>query len=254
MANDKDVKVYKCMNFGACTKADSGELIKIPTIETLGGTPPCPHCHQNTLEEQPSGPGINKKLIAIICGGVAAAGLIGGGIYALSGSGAEPREKATIVLNHSQKTLKVGEKDTLVATISSADANATFIWKASKKSDAVSVADGIVTANSEGGSKVQVKAIVGQDTLKAICAYTVEKAEVVNPGPKPGPGPTPEPKPWASYATFDGTTMTFKKAHIIPGTNQMANPGDKVTGQWKDGEVNMVRWYHDGTSEVLTHK
>lgn len=61
--------------------------------------------------------------------------------------------------------------------------------------------------------------------------------------------------PWASYASFDGTTMTFKKSHVIPGTSRMARPGDKVTGMWRDGEVNSVRWYHaDGSpSEVLIH-
>lgn len=64
-------------------------------------------------------------------------------------------------------------------------------------------------------------------------------------------------KAWASYASFNGTTMTFKKAHRIPGTSKVAQPGDQVTGVWdSNGEVNSVRWYHaDGTkSEVLSHE
>lgn len=67
---------------------------------------------------------------------------------------------------------------------------------------------------------------------------------------------TPAPKPWASYATFDGTTMTFTRTHTIPGTSRVAKPGDRVQGVWKNGEVNSVRWYHaDGTpSEHLTHE
>lgn len=77
---------------------------------------------------------------------------------------------------------------------------------------------------------------------------------------KPEP-PTPPPYPVnpdlykVSYATFDGSTLTFKKAHVIPGTSKMAQPGDQVTGVWKDNEVNSVRWYHaDGTqSEPLSH-
>lgn len=75
------------------------------------------------------------------------------------------------------------------------------------------------------------------------------------PQPKPEPQPKAEPKPWASYASFNGTTMIFKKAHVIPGTSKMAQPGDKVTGLWRDGEVNSVRWYHaDGSpSEMLVH-
>lgn len=58
-----------------------------------------------------------------------------------------------------------------------------------------------------------------------------------------------------SYATFDGRTLKFKVAHVIPGTSRVAQPGDKVTGEWKDNEVNFVRWYHaDGTpSEPLNH-
>lgn len=58
-----------------------------------------------------------------------------------------------------------------------------------------------------------------------------------------------------SYATFDGRTLKFKAAHVIPGTSRVAQPGDEVTGVWKDNEVNLVRWYHaDGTpSEPLNH-
>lgn len=58
-----------------------------------------------------------------------------------------------------------------------------------------------------------------------------------------------------SYATFDGRTLKFKAAHVIPGTSRVAQPGDEVTGEWKDNEVNFVRWYHaDGTpSEPLNH-
>lgn len=51
----KDVVKYRCMNFGVCAKADANEVIEIPTIDTLGGTPPCPCCKQNTLQELPPG-------------------------------------------------------------------------------------------------------------------------------------------------------------------------------------------------------
>lgn len=58
-----------------------------------------------------------------------------------------------------------------------------------------------------------------------------------------------------SYATFDGRTLRFRAAHVIPGTSRVAQPGDEVTGVWKNNEVNSVRWYHaDGTpSEPLNH-
>lgn len=100
------------------------------------------------------------------------------------------------------------------------------------------------------------------DTVKPVTTDSVKaepKVEEPKPEPKPEPNPGPKPptpKPWSSYASFDGTTMTFKKAHRIPGTSRVAQPGDKVQGKWVDGEVNLVRWYHaDGSpSETLTHE
>lgn len=100
------------------------------------------------------------------------------------------------------------------------------------------------------------------DTIKPVTKDSVKaepKVEDPKPEPKPEPKPGPKPptpKPWSSYASFDGTTMTFKKAHRIPGTSRVAQPGDKVQGKWVDGEVNLVRWYHaDGSqSETLTHE
>lgn len=100
------------------------------------------------------------------------------------------------------------------------------------------------------------------DTIKPVTIDSVKaepKVEEPKPEPKPEPNPGPKPptpRPWSSYASFDGTTMTFKKAHRIPGTSRVAQPGDKVQGKWVDGEVNLVRWYHaDGSqSETLTHE
>lgn len=102
---------------------------------------------------------------------------------------------------------------------------------------------------------------VTKDSVKAEPKVDEPKPEVdkTKPEPKPEPKPetkTPKPKSWSSYASFDGSTMTFKKAHRIPGTSRVAQPGDKVQGKWVDGEVNLVRWYHaDGSpSETLTHE
>lgn len=98
---------------------------------------------------------------------------------------------------------------------------------------------------------VQVNTVDGQSESHVIAL----KKKVFATPPTPPP-PVGDPLYHVPYATFDGTTLTFKKAHLIPGTSQMAQPGDRVTGVWKDGEVNSVRWYHaDGSpSEVLTHQ
>lgn len=98
---------------------------------------------------------------------------------------------------------------------------------------------------------------VTKDSVKAEPKVDEPKPEVDKTKPEPKPETkTPKPKSWSSYASFDGSTMTFKKAHRIPGTSRVAQPGDKVQGKWVDGEVNLVRWYHaDGSpSETLTHE
>lgn len=107
---------------------------------------------------------------------------------------------------------------------------------------------------------VQVNTVDGQSESHVIALKKKVFGNETTTTPPAGPGTPPSPPRRGlynvSYATFDGTTLTFKKAHLIPGTSQMAQPGDKVTGVWKDGEVNSVRWYHaDGSpSEVLTHQ
>lgn len=122
-----------------------------------------------------------------------------------------------------------------------------------------------LSSGGDNTKKVATKDTVATqpaDTIKPVTIDSVKaepKVEDPKPEPKPEPNPGPKPptpKPWSSYASFDGTTMTFKKAHRIPGTSRVAQPGDKVQGKWVDGEVNLVRWYHaDGSqSETLTHE
>ena len=87
MAEKKDVKRYKCTNYGACAKADGNQIIEIDAIETLGGTPECPGCHQHTLEEIVKKP-FPTKLIGII---VAALVIIGGAVGAFLALGGGPK-------------------------------------------------------------------------------------------------------------------------------------------------------------------
>lgn len=314
-----------CLN-DECPLCKEKKIQQIPMRKELVCTNP--ECGKPLRECPPPKTGPNWKKIAATVGAVAGMAAIGGGIYALTGT-SEPKEPLKLALNHTQKTLKVGETDTLIVTLTPEGIQATIDWKASNKSNAIVVSsDGIVTAKGEGKSKVQVKAVVGTDAVTAICSYSVtagNSAETLiselsitesdfslkvgetkevhfktlpekndeqvtfeseNPAvatvsagvvkavkagttkllaksSKSGKtasvyvtvkGGGDIRNPWEDYATFDGTTMTFKKSHIIPGTNQVANPGDKVTGKWVNGEVNLVRWYHNGTSETLTHK
>lgn len=320
----------QCPNYRQKIEITRGDFV-CPEEECKKPLSPCapPQPKKNFFEK-------NKKPIAIIAGAVFGIAAIGGGIYALTigsgetGGGEQSESKVT--LNHTQKILTVGDSDTLKATVTPEGTEATYVWRASNKSNAVEVSsDGIVTAKEAGEGKVQVQAIVNGDTLKDVCVYTVTaessqeasvselsiiegdfslkvgntkelhykavpeqnseqvtfesenssvatvsagvvkgvkagKTRIVAKSSKSGKtafvtitvknsgdDPVPVAQPWASYATFDGTTMTFKKRHVIPGTDKVASPGDKVTGKWVNGEVNLVRWYHDGTSEPLTH-
>ena len=181
----KDVVKYRCMNFGVCAKADANEVIEIPAIDTLGGTPPCPCCKQNTLQEIPVKTTTLPLIIGIVVGGLAVLGGGGYGVYSLLKS---PTPK-DIMLNHTEKTLMVGDMDTLRATISPDGCEGTFTWKASKDGTLTVSNDGIVTAVKEGTGKVRV-ILEGVDGIKAVCEYTIKpKKKVVTPpptGPNPG--------------------------------------------------------------------
>lgn len=110
-------------------------------------------------------------------------------------------------------------------------------------------------------ANIQVKTADGQQSATYVLALIKKTFKKEDPDggvrvEDPLPGPEPNGALYrVSYATFDGRTLKFKVAHVIPGTSRVAQPGDEVTGVWKDNEVNSVRWYHaDGTpSEPLNH-
>ena len=109
-------------------------------------------------------------------------------------------------------------------------------------------------------ANIQVKTVDGQQSATYVLALVKKTFEEKDPDSGRVGGSKPEPRAnealyHVSYATFDGQTLKFKVAHVIPGTSRVAQPGDEVTGEWKDNEVNFVRWYHaDGTpSEPLNH-
>lgn len=178
----KDVVKYRCMNFGVCAKADANEVIEIPAIDTLGGIPPCPCCKQNTLQELPPGGPKWPLIAAIAVGGLAVLGGGGYGVYSLLKS---PTPK-DIVLNHTEKTLMVGDMDTLRATISPDGCEGTLIWKESKDGTLTVSNGGIVTAVKEGTGKVRVM-LEGVDGIRAVCEYTIKPKGEVEPGPKVPP-------------------------------------------------------------------
>ena len=209
----KDVVKYRCMNFGVCAKADANEVIEIPTIDTLGGTPPCPCCKQNTLQEIPQ---TSTKLPLYAGIGVAALAVLGGGGYGVYSLLKSPTPK-DIMLNHTEKTLMVGDMDTLRATISPDGCEGTLIWKESKDGTLTVSNGGIVTAVKEGTGKVRVM-LEGVDGIKAVCEYTIKpKSDVgpVQPGHEPGGG-----DPLVDSMKVDGLTTNTATATLKVGATQ----------------------------------
>lgn len=201
----KDVVKYRCMNFGVCAKADANEVIEIPAIDTLGGTPPCPCCKQNTLQEIPVKTTTLPLIIGIVVGGLAVLGGGGYGVYSLLKS---PTPK-DIVLNHTEKTLTVGDMDTLRATISPDGCEGTFTWKASKDGTLTVSNDGIVTAVKEGTGKVRV-ILEGVDGIKAVCEYTIKPKGGVIADPPGGPQPVLVDSMKVEGLTTNTATATLK--------------------------------------------
>ncbi|MBP3766824.1 MAG: hypothetical protein J6I31_00895 [Prevotella sp.] len=160
-----------CKNFGECDLADNKEIQEAEKANFV-----CEECGKplhpigKNSESASSGKG-GKKLIIATVAGLLAIGLIGGIVYTFEAS-----EKVMLSLNHYEKELSVGDADTLVATITPKGTETTLLWKASK-SGTLEVANGIVKAVKAGEGKVRLQAIIGADTLQAICKYTVNAKE-----------------------------------------------------------------------------
>lgn len=249
MGKKKDVVRYKCINFGACAKADANETIEFPAIDVLGGTPPCPCCKQNTLQEIPD----DKPKWPLYVGiGVAALAVLGGGGYGIYALTKSPTPK-DIVLNHTEKTLFVGDKDTLHATINPEGCEGTLTWKASKDGTLSVSSDGIVTAEKEGTGKVRVL-LEGADGIKAVCEYTIKPKEpiVVEPGQDPkGKEPT-----LVDSMKVDGLTTNTATATLKVGATQQLSATktpdySKAPVTWETSNASVVTVSSSGVVKAL---
>lgn len=266
-----------CKNFGECDLADSKEIQEVDKTNFV-----CEECgkplHPVEGGAKPSNsqdPNKRKrkiiKIIGIITGAVLGIAAIGGGAYLLwpneeqksdansDNPNIEPAPKIELSLNHQNKTLKVGEKDTLKATIMPEGTEATYIWKASKDGT-LEVQDGIVKAIKEGNGKIQVQAIVGKDTLKRVCKYTIENGKIdPTPRPEPEPGPFPQPDKGTlklSYGTYTGQIengypngqgrlvySTSRQINKNDPKGREASAGDVVQGQFVNGFITIGKHY-----------
>lgn len=246
MGKKKDVVRYRCINFGACAKADANEVIEFPAIDVLGGTPPCPCCKQNTLQEIEEKPLKWPLYVGI---GVAALAVLGGGGYGIYALTKSPTPK-DIVLNHTEKTLFVGDKDTLHATINPEGCEGTLTWKASKDGTLSVTSDGIVTAEKEGTGKVRVL-LEGADGLKAVCEYTIKAKPKVDPDTLDKVPPV-DPNPMQ----VDGVTTNTATANLkVGGTQQLTatiSPADsKAPITWTSSNESVAMVSSTGLVKAL---
>jgi hypothetical protein len=163
--------------WGVCTNMDhDGEGTPCPLClskekQKIIGTHDfvCRECGEDLTPVQGTSP-TKWPLYAGI--GVAALAVLGGGGYGIYALMKSPTPK-DIVLNHTEKTLFVGDKDTLHATINPEGCEGTLTWKASKDGTLSVTSDGIVTAEQVGTGKVRVL-LEGADGIKAVCEYKIK--------------------------------------------------------------------------------
>lgn len=211
MADKKDIKRYKCSNYGACQKADNNEIIEFDAIETLGGTPDCPGCHQHTLEEIIKKP-FPWKLIGIIAGVVVLLAIIGG-IIAMSGSGEETPKQEPVA----------------VAPVDS---------------------DSIKAAQMAAENQRLKDSLAAVEAAKEQAEEEAKKKPVEVKKPQPPTGGGSKNLGYAtfkgSWPNDVNGRMVFKTSHLIDSKDpkgRVADAGDYVIGEWSNGHLVQGIWY-----------
>ncbi len=271
MAKKKGV----CHNYDDCELAEKKVVQEVDEFEFC-----CTECGKE-LTPVDSGDGISErkkklKAIAIASGAVVAIGVAAAGIWLALPSGESLLEQPVVTHNTRVASVSVDTCWTVVNASLDSLKDGDTIWVVAsenidEKVQEAGVQPKVVLGDSTSVAMVnpqvvtsvasiQVKTADGQQTATYVLALKKKSFEPKAPRPTPVPDPETPAGPNAglyrvSYATFDGHTLRFRTAHVIPGTSRVAQPGDEVTGVWKDNEVNSVRWYHaDGSpSEPLNH-
>lgn len=280
MSDNKDVKQFKCMNFGACAKADAGETIEIDTLETLGGIPECPHCHQHTLEEIVKKP-FPIKLVVGIAVAVLALGGIGYGVSQMGGGDEESSVPTTpttptdttevqevilaqeIKINEGDISLEEGETSQLTSVVIPEKIDEALSWSSDNESAVTVDPTGKINAVKAGTSNI--KLATEKSGLTASVKVTVTKKE--NTGGGGGGSTTTYNLGWGRYdgpmaggkPHGFGGTITVSGYHSIDlkkasGETVEVNRGDKImnvkieNGRLRQGEIHFA----DGTRRFIS--
>ena len=271
------MKKFKCMNIGNCENANNGKEFEIAE----GDEQVCPKCHSTMLVEVID---TNwKRIIGIVVGALVLIGIVVGLFLALGGS----KKPEKVVLNQTSITLKVGASSQLSATLEPEGSESEVEWVSSDAGVVSVSADGTLTAVKEGTAKIMAKA-VANEKARAMCDVTVEAAEVAaentddvqttstkdnaaqegqavggskggssSGGSSVGTSGGGQNPSWGVYTggrqngkPHGNGVLRITKPHSING--QMAQPGERIEGVFRDGYVNMGTWFQkDGNAVVV---
>ena len=216
--------------------------------------------------------------------------LIGAGIVILLIAscyiiGNNKREDVRLFLNTDQKTIVVGQDDTLSLTSYPKDVDISVKWESSDTHIAT-VQDGIVTAHSEGNVVIRVYSTTDNE-VSAQCHYLIqhsevrkveqnEKAEVRKDKEKTQKQKPPVTSPKVSssrtldlgYANYSGDirngkpdgagVLTFKRHYMVgrdfSGEEVYAEQGERLDGNFSNGYLQVGTLYQkDGNTKKIRY-
>lgn len=279
----------RCVNIPKCPLALSKEFQDADKANFV-----CKHCGKPLMEVRGADTGTDKRKKSfwekyqkpIIIGGAAAVLLGGGGTAAFFmtqkkepiGEQTSQEQLKDPIDNNMQSSevvltnrisimdgkslsLNIGDKKTLSLDCNPGNANEGVIWSSNNEGIATVAMDGTVTAITNGKATITVTTTVKKNTASIEVSVTGGNAK------QNTPSPSGESIIDLGFATYKGAvqngkphgsgTMTFKQEAVIPGSkgNIKANAGDYAQGEWRNGEVNLVRLHQQGNDpQAITHK
>lgn len=254
------IKKGICKNYGECDLADEHKIQEVDSADFV-----CEECGRPLFEEgiktTPPTSGLLKKILI----GVGCAAVLGGGTYALLGTGSDtPKAIKTekITLSKSNGVLTIGSNDTLHVTIMPKEASPLLQW-ASNNTNVLTVNNGIVTAVGEGTALIGVQ-VQDNKEIKAFCKYTVKsnndtqepptKQETNKKGEQQTSGNVTDMA--VANGKYTGPikngkphglgTLVFTKSAVINNSDvkkRTAKPGESVQGQFVNGNFTIGKHY-----------
>lgn len=241
-----------------CAKADAQEIIEIDSIETLSGTPECPHCHQQTLEEVEAG-GSKKKMIMIISAVVVAVIAV---VICILLFGNGPKKKRTKVNMASKPQTEAVTKDGKESADDVENSETADDIELSGAGTPAIEKPGLDAATD--GKPVPGKPVEGTET-SAAKEPAKEKTKTAE---KSGTTKTTTAKNGhgtvnLGYGTYTGDlkngkphghgVITYTKQHkIVSSKDFVANPGDTFEGDFREGRISSIGyWTHDGNQTAV---